>query len=252
MRSNYTAFSIANGTWIWRNGSPVYNHCSINGGIMVERTTEQWITDLQPGASNRPEALQDLRARLARGLLYYLTHERSDLTDYASDDLRQMSEDFAQDALLKVLDNLDTFRGESQFTTWAAKIAARVAISELRRARWKDYSLENLSADGEIMPASTVAELTSTPTLQPEDYTERQDVLALVDEAITTVLTDRQRAALTAHAIDGVPIEEIARRMGTNRNALYKLIHDARLKLKKHLEDRGVTMDDLSDLFQTA
>jgi RNA polymerase sigma-70 factor (ECF subfamily) len=219
---------------------------------MVERTNEQWIADLQADIPGSPEALEDLRVRLERGLLYYLSHERSDLTDYAADDLRQMAQDFAQDALLKVLDNLASFRGESQFTTWAAKIAARVAISELRRARWKDYSLEGLSSDGDVMPANATSDLTSTPQPQPESYTERQDLLKIVDEAITTVLTDRQRAALTAHAIDGVPIEEIARRMGTNRNALYKLIHDARLKLKKHLEDHGVTMDDLSDLFETA
>jgi RNA polymerase sigma-70 factor (ECF subfamily) len=218
---------------------------------MVERNNQQWIADLKADLPERPAALDDLRSRLERGLLYYLSHERSDLTDYSADDLRQMAQDFAQDALLKVLDNLASFRGESQFTTWAAKIAARVAISELRRARWKDYSLESLSADGDVLPANAT-DMTSTPQPQPESYTERQDLLKIVDEAITTVLTDRQRAALTAHAIDGVPIEEIARRMGTNRNALYKLIHDARLKLKKHLEDRGVTMDDLSDLFETA
>lgn len=217
---------------------------------MVERSNEQWIADLQPGAADRTAAIEDLRVRLERGLLYYLTHERSDLSDYSSDELRQMAEDFSQDALLKTLDNLESFRGESQFTTWAAKIAARVAISELRRARWKDYSLDDLSADGEVMPAATVSELTSTPQPQPESYTERQDVLKLVDEAISAVLTERQRAALIAHAIDGVPIEEIARKMGTNRNALYKLIHDARLKLKKHLEDQGVSMDDLADLFE--
>jgi RNA polymerase sigma-70 factor (ECF subfamily) len=102
------------------------------------------------------------------------------------------------------------------------------------------------------MPSNTVTDLTSTSQPQPESYTERQDVINLVDEAINRVLTERQRAALIAHAIDGVPIEEIARKMGTNRNALYKLIHDARLKLKKHLEDQGVTMDDLADLFEAA
>jgi len=219
---------------------------------MVERSNEQWVADLQPESPERAAAIEDLRVRLERGLLYYLGHERSDLTDYSSDDLRQMAEDFSQDALLKTLDNIGSFRGESQFTTWAAKIAARVAISELRRSRWKDYSLDDLSADGETMPAASVADLTSTPQPQPESYTERQDVLNLVDDAINEVLTERQRAALIAHAIDGVPIEEIARRMGTNRNALYKLIHDARLKLKKRLEDQGVTMSDLADLFETA
>jgi RNA polymerase sigma-70 factor (ECF subfamily) len=220
--------------------------------IMAERTNEQWVADLAVDARGRAEALEDLRMRLGRGLMYYLSRERSDLTGSSTDELQHMVEDFTQDALIKILDNLGSFRGESQFTTWTAKIAARIAISELRRARWRDSSLDELSADGDTMPAATSSETSSTPGPQPESYTERQDIMTLVDEAIQTVLTDRQREALMAHAVDGLGMEDIAQRMGTNRNALYKLIHDARLKLKKHLEAQGISMDDLSGLFETA
>ncbi len=217
---------------------------------MTERTNEQWVADLHQDGTVRAQALEDLRARLERGLYYYLNHERSDLTERPADELQQMAQDFTQEALLKVLDNLGSFRGESQFTTWAAKIAARVAISELRRARWKDYSLENLTAGGEVMPSTTATDLNSSPADQPENYTEKQDILKLIDDAFNNVLTERQRLALTAHAIDGMPVEEIAARLGTNRNALYKLIHDARLKLKKHLEEQGISLEYLSDLFE--
>lgn len=216
---------------------------------MEERTNEQWVAVLRRDGEARAGALVDLRQRLERGLFFYLSHERSDLAERPANELKQMAEDFAQDAIIKVMDNLDSFRGESMFTTWAAKIAARVAISELRRARWKDYSLENLTADGETMPAARFLDALSGETPQPEGQTERQDVLRLIDEAIRNALTDRQRIALTAHAIDGLPIEEVARRLGTNRNALYKLIHDARLKLKRYLEDKGISMDDLTDIF---
>jgi RNA polymerase sigma factor (sigma-70 family) len=218
---------------------------------MIERTNEQWVTDLAPDSSERTQSLEDLRARLERGLMYYLSHERSDLSNRSSDELQQLAQDFAQDALLKVLDNLGSFRGESQFTTWAAKIAARVAISELRRSRWKDYSLDNLSAEGEVIPAAaSLLEGGSTVSDQPETFTEKQDILKQIDEAINTALTERQRIALTAHAVEGLPIEEVARRLGTNRNALYKLIHDARLKLKAHLEQKGISVDYLADLFE--
>jgi RNA polymerase sigma-70 factor (ECF subfamily) len=45
-------------------------------------------------------------------------------------------------------------------------------------------------------------------------------------------------------------MEVVADRMNTNRNALYKLLHDARRKLRSHLEAQGLTMDYLLDLFR--
>ncbi|MBN1312826.1 MAG: sigma-70 family RNA polymerase sigma factor [Anaerolineae bacterium] len=219
---------------------------------MTNRTNEEWLADLSSTGQRRAQALEDLRERLERGLSFYLSHERSDLSERSTEDIQHMAQDFAQDALLKILDNLDSFRSESLFTTWATKIAARVAISELRRARWRDYSLENLTVDGEIMPTVTTLDISPAGSPQPEDHAERGEILNLLDDAIKTALTERQRTALIAHAIDGLPVEEIARRMDTNRNALYKLIHDARLKLKHHLEHQGISLDYLAELFETA
>jgi RNA polymerase sigma-70 factor (ECF subfamily) len=216
---------------------------------MSERTNNDWLVDLRAEGPPRQDAIQALLARLERGLYYYLSQERSDLSSRSTDELRQMAQDFAQDALLKVLDNLESFRGESQFTTWASKIAMRVAISELRRARYKDYSLDHLTVGGELMPSITSLAISPNDPPHPERYTEQQDVLKIIDEALDTVLTERQRIALTAYAIDGVPIEEVARRMNTNRNALYKLLHDARLKLKRHMESHGLALDYIMELF---
>ena len=216
---------------------------------MSERTNEEWVADLQADGPPRKDAIEALLTRLERGVYYYLSQERSDLSDRSTEQLHQMAQDFAQDALLKVLDNLDSFRGESQFTTWASKIAMRVAISELRRARFKDYSLDYLTVGGELMPSITSLAISPDSAPPPERYTEQQDVLAIVDEAIESALTERQRIALTAYAIDGVPLEEIALRMNTNRNALYKLLHDARLKLKHYMESHGLSLDYILDLF---
>jgi RNA polymerase sigma-70 factor (ECF subfamily) len=218
---------------------------------MTERTNDEWLVDLLATGPERAQALEDLRKRLERGLFFYLTHERSDLSDRSTEELQRMAQDFAQDALLKVLDNLSSFRSESLFTTWATKIAARVAISELRRSRWKDYSLEHLTSDGEMMPSVTSLDISPADSPHPESQTERREILNLLDDAISTAPTDRQRMALLAFAIDGLPVEEIARRMDTNRNALYKLIHDARIKLKHYLEQEGISIDYLADLFET-
>ncbi|MBL8154011.1 MAG: sigma-70 family RNA polymerase sigma factor [Anaerolineae bacterium] len=215
---------------------------------MVERTNEQWIAELRADPDTQSAALQDLRERLQRGIYYYLTRERSDLSQYSSQEIGQMAEDLAQDATLRVMENLDSFRGDSRFTTWATKVAVRVAISDLRRARYRDFSLDDLTADGDLMPDSA-ASLTSTPIPNPEDATERTDVMQKVNAALKDALTERQYQALVAVAIQDVPLEILAERMGTNRNALYKLLHDARRKLRGHLESQGLSTEYMLELF---
>ena len=98
---------------------------------ITERTNHQWVNDLQWNGSTRLQAVHDLREFLEQGLYHYLSRTRSDLVDRSGSDLRQTSADYARESLLKVLDNLALFRGTSQFTTWAAKFAARVAAADL-------------------------------------------------------------------------------------------------------------------------
>jgi RNA polymerase sigma-70 factor (ECF subfamily) len=197
----------------------------------------------------RDAAIDALRERLQRGLYYYLSHERSDLARYTSEELTQMAQDFAQDAVLRVLDNLQTFRGDSQFVTWAMKIAARIAVSELRRARYRDFSLEDLtSPEGEQI--LNLEAFTSTQLPAPERSTERQDFIRILNRAFNEILTERQRIALEAVTLRGIPMDTVAEQMGTNRNALYKLLHDARKKLKTYLEEQeGLSMDYVMGLF---
>lgn len=216
---------------------------------MVERTNEQWIAELTGPPEAQAQALEDLRVRLQRGIFYYLSRERSDLAHLSTQELTQMAEDLAQDATLRVLRNLGSFRGDSRFTTWATKVAVRVAISDLRRARYKDFSLDGLTASDELLP-STVASVGNNPDPNPEDAAERSEVLAKISTALDEALTERQRQALVAVALQGVPMEVVADRMNTNRNALYKLLHDARRKLRSYLEAQGLSMDYLLDLFR--
>lgn len=216
---------------------------------MSERTNQDWLADLQANSAGYADALETLRAYLERGIFYYLRHDRSDLGQLPDEDIRQMAQDFVQDALIKILDNLETFRGESKFTTWASKIVARVAISELRRVRYKNYSLEHLTAGGEIMPDLASLDVTPESSPHPENYAEQQEIVQILKDAFENALTDRQRTALSAYIFDGVPVEEIARRMDTNRNALYKLVHDGRLKLKRYMEEQGLSLEYLMNLF---
>lgn len=216
---------------------------------MTDRTNEQWLADLTASPEVQAAALIDLRERLQRGIYFYLSRERSDLASLSSAELTSMAEDLAQDATLRVMENLNSFRGDSQFTTWATRIAVRVAISDLRRARYKDYSLDDLTADGDLLPVASTAFMGDLP-VGPERSAERSEVLDRVTAALQEGLTERQYQALIAVAVNGVPLEIVAERMGTNRNALYKLLHDARRKLRTYLESQGLSPDYVMNLFQ--
>ena len=217
---------------------------------MSERTNQDWLADLTGPPAVQEPALQELRERLQRGIFYYLSRERSDLAQLSMQELGQMAEDLAQDAVLRVLENLDSFRGDSRFTTWATKIAVRVAISDLRRARYRDFRLDDLTADDELLPTNALNSIPQSNSLTPESAAERADVMAKIEAALKEALTDRQYQALDAVILRGVPLEVVAEKMGTNRNALYKLVHDARRKLRTYLEAQGLSVDYVLDLFQ--
>ena len=203
---------------------------------MVERTNEEWLTALR--GPEQEEALADLRAFLVRGLRYALAN-RFDVDD-------QLREDFAQEALLKILNALDSFRGESRFTTWAQKIAVNVAFTELRRRRWQDTSLEAII---EGMSLDFVPDVLIDPSAGPDRQAVQGAFLETLRRLISTELTEKQRQALIATRIQGMALEEVARRMGTNRNALYKLLHDARQRLKKKMEEEGLSPQEVLDAF---
>ena len=216
---------------------------------MTDRSNEQWLAELRNETETvQTDALEELRQRLQRVIYFYLSQDRSDLRRLAAIELQQMAQDLAQDATLRVIDNLDSFRGESRFTTWANKIAIRLAISDLRRARYKDFSLDELTADGDLLPTSSQMASSAAPT--PEKAAERDDVMEKIELALKESLTEWQYQALVAVALKGIPMDVLAERMGSNRNALYKLIHDARRKLKAELEAQGISMDYMMSLFQ--
>ncbi len=215
---------------------------------MTERTNDEWLAELRAAGDSQQAALADLRKRLQRSLYYYLSQERSDLRGLAAVELGEMAEDLAQDATLRVMDNLDNFRGESRFTTWANKIAIRLAISDLRRARYKDFSLDELTAGGDFLAAE--ANLVSEAPPNPETAAERDDVSEKIDRAFRAALSERQYQALVAVALRGVPMDVVAEQMGTNRNALYKLIHDARRNLREYLEQQGLSISYMLNLFE--
>lgn len=214
----------------------------------MERTNEMWLADLghAPRSPQQTEALEALRRYLKRGVLAYL-HNRSDLRHLAETELQQMSEDFTQEALLKIQGNLDTFQGKSKFTTWATKIAANHTISELRRAKWRDLSLDAITEAGTAL--QEILNLDAAPGNNPDTANERKQVWEAITHVIKNDLTERQRQVLVSIQIENMPVAKVAELLETNANNIYKLLHDARAKLKRRLGDLGLEANYIMKLF---
>jgi RNA polymerase sigma-70 factor (ECF subfamily) len=205
------------------------------------RTNDQWLQDLGEPGPQQDKALADLRTILVRGLGYALAK----YTKVSESDL----EDFAQDALLKVLAGLDSFRGQSRFTTWAQKIAVHTAFTELRRRRWRDVSLEAVTGPPDEDATTYLPQVLVDPSISTEQQTIQNEVLDTMRRVIAQELTDKQRQAMVAVRFYGMPIAEVARRLDTNPNALYKLLFDARKRLKQRMLDSGLSPEDILGAF---
>ena len=196
-----------------------------------ERSNDEWLAALRGPYSD--EALAELRVVLMRGL-------RAALGGQANR-VESSIEDFAQEALIKILGNLDSFRCECRFTTWAQKICVRTAFAEMRRSRWRDVSLEEVISG----PQESAAVDSQT---NPERAATQTMIMAEFRRFIDEELTDRQRTALLA-ALGGMPLEAVADRMNTNRNALYKLLHDTRKSLRRRMTAERLSPQDVLGAF---
>ena len=210
---------------------------------MAERTNDEWLVALRSAGVERDSALMDLSGILNNGLRRGLLGR----VDTSAPEFDSLSEDFVQEALLNILNKLDTFAGRSKFTTWAHKITVHIALTELRRKRWQDSSLNQLTEreDGEYTPSYT-----ADPAPTPENSLERNDMLARVNRIIEEELTDKQREVMKSAVFLGQPAAVVAKNMDMNPNAVYKLLHDARLRLKKRLEKEGLTPADILSIFE--
>lgn len=210
---------------------------------MTSRTSDEWLDDLRATDDRRESALADLRAIILRGLPFALAGKLS--PDHPQ--FNFLLEEIAQETLLKVLAHLSTFEGRSQFTTWVQKIAVREALGELKRRRWRDVPLpEMIESDESDAPAREMAD----PAPPPEAQAERNDLLQRVNRMVAEELTDKQRQAVELLALHGLSVEAAARQLQVKPNALYKLMFDARARLKQRLEREGLTPAQILSVFE--
>lgn len=189
-----------------------------------------WLSALRGPAAVRDEALAALHDLLLRGAHHELARRREALMHVSRGELDDLACQAADDALVAIVAKLDTFRGASRFTTWAYKFVLLEAGVRARRRAWhgREVSLD----ESDWPPARDLG-----PSAQ--QVVEGHELLQAIGDAIQTALTPHQREVFSALALNGVPIDVLAERLGTTRGALYKTLHDARRRLRATLADGG-------------
>jgi len=190
-----------------------------------------WLQALSGTGRERDDAVERLHALLLGAARVEVARRRA-VTDVGSGELDDLAQQAADDALVAVLRKLHTYRGDSRFTTWAYKFALLEAATRLRRRPWHGRELP-LEDDG-------WARLPDTHSASPAGQAEASELIDAVRDAIAEVLTPHQRSVLVALTLNDVPIDVLAERRDTTRNALYKTLHDGRRKLRERLAEDGL------------
>jgi RNA polymerase sigma-70 factor, ECF subfamily len=197
----------------------------------LDAESREWLRDLRGKGAAHDAAVTRLHALLLRSTQFEVRRRRPTLPHLRGDDLDDIALQAADDALMSVLAHLDDFRGLSRFTTWVYKFGLYEAAVKLRRRSWQGHELPQEPESWEFVASSFP---------MPEREAEQRELLASIGRAIDEVLTPQQRKVLVALALNGVPIDVLADRLGTTRGALYKTLHDARVKLRRHLAAAGL------------
>jgi RNA polymerase sigma-70 factor, ECF subfamily len=200
----------------------------------LDEESRDWLRALRGTGPGYDDAVARLHALLLRAARFEVARRRPTLPHLRGNELDEIALEAAADALMSVLARLDDFRGASRFTTWVYKFALLEAAVKLRRRAWQGR---------EIPLEPETWSLFSSSALEPDEQAEQSELLATLQRAIAEVLTPHQRRVLVALALNGVPIDVLAERLNTTRGALYKTLHDARRKLRKHLQDSGVALE---------
>jgi RNA polymerase sigma-70 factor (ECF subfamily) len=201
--------------------------------VSADEQSQAWLAALRGAGVTRDQAIARLHALLLRAARFELGRRRAALSHVRGEELDDIATQAADDALMAVLAKLDDYRGASRFTTWAYKFALLEAGVKLRRRAWQD---REVVLDAERWPTR------ADPASSAHEQLEQTETLQALRDAVDHALTPRQRQVFVALALNEVPIDVLAERLDTNRNNLYKTLHDARRKLRRELAAAGLAL----------
>ena len=191
--------------------------------------SEAWLDALRGEGPERDRATERLHELMLRAARFELGRRRAALSHVRGEELEDIAMQAANDALMAVLAKLDDFRGASRFTTWAYKFALLETGVKLRRRAWQGREVVLAEESWMGFGAGGVS---------AHEELEQSETLAALRDAINDALTPHQRRVFVALALDEVPVDVLAERLGSTRGALYKTLHDARSKLRAELRER--------------
>jgi RNA polymerase sigma-70 factor (ECF subfamily) len=202
--------------------------------LMTTPTEIPWVDRLRAEGAAGQTAVAELHALLLKAARFEVGRRGAELTHLRGGDQEDLAQQAADDALMAVLRKLNEFRGESRFTTWAYKFALLEAAVKVRRRAWQ----------GREIPLADEGWAALADPGSAGRGAEDAELFAALREEIEGSLSARQREVLVAVALNGVPIDVLAERLGSSRGALYKTLHDARRKLREALATRGFRVEE--------
>jgi RNA polymerase sigma-70 factor (ECF subfamily) len=197
--------------------------------LPADPAARDWVGELRAGGAREQAAVEELHELLLKAARFEVDRRGAELAHLRGGDGEDLAQQAADDALMAVLRKLDEFRGESRFTTWAWKFALLEAAVKVRRRAWQ----------GREIPLEEEAWAALAAPGSAGRGAEDAELFAALRVEIEGSLSPRQREVLVAVALNGVPIDVLAERLGSSRGALYKTLHDARRKLRAALAERG-------------
>jgi RNA polymerase sigma-70 factor (ECF subfamily) len=209
---------------------------AVDVGPSVDAESAEWLRTLGDTGLGREKALaqlHELLLRIARGEL----RRRSGQHPITGPELDDIAHQAAGDALLAITAKLDRFRGESRFTTWAYKFVILEVSAKLGRHFWQRPTVALEAEDWDRLPDRF--------GMGPAEQTQWHDLVTCLRRAVDEELTERQRRVFVAIVLNGVPLDALVVQLGSNRNAIYKTMFDARRKLRAALAAKGyATLSD--------
>lgn len=211
-----------------------------------QRTNQEWLRDLESSGENQSAAIEELNTVLLKAARYTFQRQLGNQAQFSELEIQQLAEDCAQEALVTLLSHLPEFRGDSKFLTWAYKFPVNIGLTMARREQWKGMSLDDL--DDAPLPAGLPFEGRDTKS-GPESAAIRREMWDILRATIQDDLTEKQRQVLRWMVFEEIPMDVVVEHLQTNRNAVYKLLHDARAKMKVSLQAHGIGISEAMDLF---
>ena len=212
-------------------GSVAVVECAEPAERELDAESADWLRRLSAcDGVRRQESEGELHARLLRIALAEVSR-RSGSTPVTGPELTDVAHQAADDAMLAILAKLAGFRGESRFMTWAYRFVILEVSSKLGRHYWRNAPV--------TLDAEQWDQLPDRLGIDPEQHAESAAVLAEVRRVVDDELTVHQRRVFVAIVVDGIPLDALAARLGLQRNAIYKVIFDARRKIRRELVAKG-------------